>query len=130
MAEQDPDRSGIQLADHEGGRLRVFWSRSAKRLIVWVGSTNWRALSGHTLSTAQSQALARFLAGEMARSESEIDLEDPDDGGATLRAAWSRSGRRLVVTGTSTGGAQNEVELHPDQVDALARYLADSGPRT
>ena len=46
-----------------------------------------------------------------------------DDEGGELDAIWSRSGKRLIVT-VQRRGAYAQVELRPEQVAALARYLA------
>lgn len=51
-----------------------------------------------------------------------IDIDD--DEGRRLHATWSRSGKRLVVTVTTTQ-AQTQVELRPEQVVALATFLSD-----
>jgi hypothetical protein len=47
-----------------------------------------------------------------------------DDEGGELYAIWSRSGKRLVVT-VDRGGQYGQVELRPEQVVELARYLTD-----
>jgi hypothetical protein len=47
-----------------------------------------------------------------------------DDEGRRLHATWSRSGKRLVVTVTTTQ-AHAQVELRPEQVEALAEFLSD-----
>ena len=51
-----------------------------------------------------------------------IRLED--DEGGHLHATWSRSGKRLIVT-VRRRGEWAQVELRPQQVEELARYLGD-----
>jgi hypothetical protein len=47
-----------------------------------------------------------------------------DDEGGELYAIWSRSRRRLIVT-VDRRGQHAQVELRPEQVVELARYLTD-----
>jgi hypothetical protein len=47
-----------------------------------------------------------------------------DDEGRHIHATWSRSGKRLIVTVTTTQ-AHAQVELKPEQVEALAEFLSD-----
>jgi hypothetical protein len=58
---------------------------------------------------------------EPARHPITID----DDEGRRLHAKWSRSGKRLIVTVT-TSQAHAQVEMTPQQLAALAAFL--SGP--
>jgi hypothetical protein len=46
-----------------------------------------------------------------------------DDEGGHFDATWSRSGKRLIVT-VNRRGQWAQVELRPEQVDELARYLS------
>jgi hypothetical protein len=47
-----------------------------------------------------------------------------DDEGGRFDAVWSRSGKRLIVT-VKRRGEWAQVELRPEQVDDLARFLSD-----
>jgi hypothetical protein len=47
-----------------------------------------------------------------------------DDEGRRVHATGSRSGKRLIVTVTTTQ-AHAQVELKPEQVEALAEFLSD-----
>jgi hypothetical protein len=51
-----------------------------------------------------------------------IALDDDED--RRLHATWSRSRKRLIVTVT-TRQAQAQVELRPEQVEALTRFLSE-----
>lgn len=51
-----------------------------------------------------------------------IQLEDEETG--KLHATWSRSGKRLTLT-VERRGRYAQVELRPDQVAELARYLKE-----
>ncbi|HEV7804512.1 MAG TPA: hypothetical protein VGO80_01720 [Solirubrobacteraceae bacterium] len=55
-----------------------------------------------------------------AREYHAIELDD--DEGGRLNAIWSGSGKRLIVT-VARRGARAQVELRPEQVDALAAFL-------
>ena len=44
-----------------------------------------------------------------------------------LHAVWSRSGKHLIVTATTTRGDQlAQVELRPDQVEQLITFLSET----
>jgi hypothetical protein len=47
-----------------------------------------------------------------------------DDENRRLHATWSRSGKRLIVTVTTTQ-AHAQVELTPEQVEGLAEFLSE-----
>ena len=59
----------------------------------------------------------------MAEEDLPITLED--DESRRLNATWSRSRKRLIVTVTTTQ-SHAQVELRPDQVEALAEFLSES----
>jgi hypothetical protein len=59
----------------------------------------------------------------MSKPDREAIAFDDDEGGH-LHAVWSRSGKRLIVTVNRRDGWA-QVELRPEQVDRLARFLAD-----
>lgn len=56
------------------------------------------------------------------RSIGVIALEDDESG--RFHATWSRSGKRLIVT-VSSRGARAQVELRPEQVEALGSFLSE-----
>jgi hypothetical protein len=58
---------------------------------------------------------------EAARHPITID----DDEGRRLHATWSRSGKRLIITVT-TSQAHAQLEMTPEQVEALAAFLSES----
>jgi hypothetical protein len=62
----------------------------------------------------------------MPKSErSVIVLEDNENG--RLHAAWSRSGKRLLLTATTPTYEQvMQVELRPDQVKELIEFLSET----
>ena len=51
---------------------------------------------------------------------------DGDDG-RFVYAAWSRSGKRVALSVGATWHEMEQVELTPDQAQALARFL-NAGP--
>lgn len=51
-------------------------------------------------------------------------VEFVDDEGDRLHATWSRSGKRLIVTVWGRG-TWAQVELRPDQVSDLAKWLGE-----
>jgi hypothetical protein len=54
-----------------------------------------------------------------------IELDDDEDG--RLHVAWSRSGKRLIITATTRRWSEPmQVELRPDQVSQLIEYLSAS----
>jgi hypothetical protein len=55
-----------------------------------------------------------------------IQLDDDENG--RLHAAWSRSGKHLIVTAASqtTWDRFMQVELRPDQVADLVRFLSET----
>jgi hypothetical protein len=55
-------------------------------------------------------------------SEERPTIRLADDEGGEFYAIWSRSGKRLIVT-VDRRGQHAQVELRPDQVAELARYL-------
>jgi hypothetical protein len=57
----------------------------------------------------------------MAEERRPISIDD--DESHRLHAVWSRSGKRLIVTVTTTQ-AHAQVELRPAQVEALVEYLS------
>ena len=63
----------------------------------------------------------------MAEEHHPISIDD--DEGHRFHAVWSRSGKRLIVTVTTTQ-AHAQVELKPAQVEALVEFLSATLPRT
>jgi hypothetical protein len=63
----------------------------------------------------------------MARSDRPVIVLD-DDENQRLHATWSRSGKRLIVTVTTTRfeAPHAEVELRPEQVSELCGFLGSS----
>jgi hypothetical protein len=57
-----------------------------------------------------------------AREYHAIELDD--DEGNRLNAAWSGSGKRLIVT-VNRRGTWAQVQLRPEQVEALGAFLAE-----
>jgi hypothetical protein len=55
-------------------------------------------------------------------------IQFDDNDGHRLHAAWSRSGNRLIVSVADGPGwdAAGQVELAPEQVEALRRFLTES----
>jgi hypothetical protein len=54
-----------------------------------------------------------------------IEFDDDDNG--RLRAVWSRSGKNLIVTGTTRRWDKFvQVELRPEQVETLIAFLAET----
>ena len=50
-----------------------------------------------------------------------------DDESRRLDATWSRSGKRLIVTVTTkTWKDPRQIELRPEQVEALIEFLAET----
>jgi hypothetical protein len=50
-----------------------------------------------------------------------------DDENRRLHAIWSRSGKRLIVTATTPSWTEyRQVELRPEQVDELIRFLNET----
>jgi hypothetical protein len=50
-----------------------------------------------------------------------------DDESRRLHAIWSRSGKRLIVTATTPSWSEyHQVELRPEQVEELIRFLTDT----
>lgn len=57
-------------------------------------------------------------------------IELDDDENRRLHATWSRSGKRLIVTATTSNWAKPmQVELRPDQVERLIEFLSDTVAR-
>jgi hypothetical protein len=52
-----------------------------------------------------------------------------DDEGRCLHAIWSRSGKRLIVTVT-TSKAHAQVELRREQAEALVEFLSETTTST
>jgi hypothetical protein len=48
-----------------------------------------------------------------------------DDEGRHLHATWSRSGKRLILTLTTTQ-AHTQIELTPEQVEELAEFFSET----
>jgi hypothetical protein len=55
-------------------------------------------------------------------------IEFDDSGGHRLHAVWSRSGKRLMVSVADGPGwdSAGQVELEPEQVEALRQFLAET----
>ena len=54
-----------------------------------------------------------------------IQLDDDED--KRLHAVWSRSGKHLIVTATTTRWDKfAQVELRPDQVESLIAFLSET----
>jgi hypothetical protein len=52
-----------------------------------------------------------------------IELDDGEN--RRLHATWSRSGKRLIVTATTSSWDKSmQVELRPDQVERLIEFLS------
>jgi hypothetical protein len=132
-----PTRSPT-FEDAAGRTLSVVWSRSGKTLGAAITSEHpWTYLQAG-LNAAQVKELAAFLLegpprGRPAKHAPEpaIELEDPDGNGMLTRAAWTKQGRRLLVTVVSAmplAATPREAELDGDQAQSLGRYLS-KGPR-
>jgi len=57
-------------------------------------------------------------------AEDRKTIQFEDDEGGRFDAVWSRSGKRLIVT-LKRRGQWAQVELRPEQVEDLARFLSD-----
>jgi hypothetical protein len=54
-------------------------------------------------------------------------IQFDDDENKRLHAVWSRSGKRLIVTATTTRWDKSaQVELQPDQVEKLIAFLSET----
>lgn len=127
-------RGARNFEDAAGRILSVVWSRSGKSLGVAIMSRHPWTYVQAGLTAEQVGELAAFLLdgppqGRRAKDAPEpaIELEDPDQDGMLTRAAWTKQGRRMLVSLVSAvplEATPNEVELDGDQAQSLGSHLS------
>jgi hypothetical protein len=90
------------------------------------------------LTAEQVDELAGFLLGGPPQGrrpkdgpEPAIELKDPNKDGMLTRAAWTKQGRRMLVSVVSAAPPEatpNEVELDCDQAQSLGSHLSKGSP--
>lgn len=131
-------RGARDFEDAAGRTLSVVWSRSGKSLGVAIMSQHPWTYVQAGLTAEQVRELAAFLLdgppqGRRAKDDPEpvIELNDQDSDGKLTRVAWTKQGRRTLVSLVSAvplEATPNEVELDGDQAQSLGSYLSKGSP--